>query len=113
MKHDMKTDQGENLAYFEPARPPCDGEKTDACVACEEMVADWYNEEKDYDYSTGKPKTPGSVVLHFTQVVWKATVRVGVGFAISKNNKFYTVARYAPKGNMGGEFTTNVLAPKK
>ena len=110
MNHDMETTQGENLAYFGPARPKCEGEKKKTCVACEEVVADWYSEEENYDYSTGEGR---GVVTHFTQIVWKASEKLGVGTAVSSTNKFYTVARYSPKGNMRGDFIKNVLPKQK
>ena len=60
--------EGENLAYFGPPKDKCQGPKTDKCVECGEIVTDWYDEVKDYDFNTGEGKTPNSVVLHFTQV---------------------------------------------
>ena len=64
----QERDQGENLAYFKPYKEKCQGPKRDDCVQCREIVADWYSEVKNYDFGMGKAKTPGSVVLHFTQV---------------------------------------------
>jgi len=68
-KHDPnRGPQGESVSFFTPPRPKCMGERKKECVACEEMVADWYNEVKDYDFNTGKGRNNGDVVLHFTQV---------------------------------------------
>jgi uncharacterized protein YkwD len=61
-------------------------------------------------------------VGHLTQLVWKATTKVGCvsidcGAAMTVNdvastmNK-YTVCNYAPQGNVGGEFSKNVVPPK-
>ncbi|XP_031567085.1 protein PRY1-like isoform X2 [Actinia tenebrosa] len=114
-EHDMKSvtskNQGENLAYFSPPKKKCMGAKKDDCVQCSEMVADWYNEVNDYDFNTGKAKAGGKVYLHFTQVVWKASVELGVGVGISQTYGFITVARYSPRGNMGSaeDFKKNVL----
>ncbi len=41
-------------------------------------VKDWVDEQKDYDYNTGKSKN-GKAVGHFTQVVWKKATKVGCG----------------------------------
>ena len=60
--------QGENLAYFKPFKRKCQGPKRDDCVQCAEIVDDWYDEVKNYDFDLGKAKTPSGVVMHFTQV---------------------------------------------
>ena len=71
-EHDFETlnkeNSGENLAYFAPPRKKCMGDKKPECVQCSEMVDDWYKEVKDFDFKTGKAKTPGKAVAHFTQV---------------------------------------------
>lgn len=59
--------QGENLAFFKPYKAKCQGPKRDDCVQCREIVDGWYDEVKNYDFGMGKPKTPGGVVMHFTQ----------------------------------------------
>ena len=41
-------------------------------------VKDWHDEEKDYDYNTGKSKS-GNAVGHFTQIVWKKAKKAGCG----------------------------------
>ncbi|CAF3889267.1 unnamed protein product, partial [Didymodactylos carnosus] len=51
---------------------------------------------------------------HFTQVVWRASNRLGVGAAIANNGawkKLYVVANYAPPGNYLGQFQQNVPRP--
>ncbi|KNG50388.1 scp-like extracellular protein [Stemphylium lycopersici] len=72
----------------------------------------------------GKPSLPHEVfekVGHLTQLVWKATNKVGcasldcgaamtVGGRPSKMNK-YTVCNYAPAGNAGGKYAANVVPP--
>lgn len=60
--------QGENLAFFKPFKQKCQGPKRDDCVQCREIIEGWYDEVKNYDFGMGKPKTPGGVVMHFTQV---------------------------------------------
>lgn len=59
--------QGENLAFFKPFKEKCQGPKKDDCVQCREIIEGWYDEVKNYDFGMGKPKTPGGVVMHFTQ----------------------------------------------
>ena len=62
------------------------------------MVKDWYDEIQDYNFDTGKNN--GGVILRFTQVVWKETTDLGMATAMS-TDKFFTVARYKPTGNIG------------
>ncbi|KAI1289719.1 Golgi-associated plant pathogenesis-related protein 1 [Halotydeus destructor] len=70
-------------------------------------VAGWYNEIKVYNYAK-----PGFSMAtgHFTQVVWKATTKVGCGQASSKCGTF-VCCNYLPAGNMQGQFEKNVLKP--
>ncbi|XP_032223565.1 ectin isoform X2 [Nematostella vectensis] len=106
-----KLGEGENLAYFAPANRKCKGPEDTWCVHCGEMVKDWYDEIADYDFNKGAGKDRWSVVLHFTQVVWRGTTQVGVATAVSPVTKnFYTVARYKIPGNQGTkeDFKKNV-----
>ncbi len=65
----------------------------------------WYNE---YDlYNFGNPGFSGATG-HFTQVVWKGSKRLGMGFAYG-NGRYYAVANYDPPGNMQGAFRANVF----
>ena len=106
-------DQGENLYYVTsqplPKRLCAYGEQGD-CLSCEEIVQAWYDEEGDYNYDTGKPKTQDAVILHFTQLIWKATNEVGMATAVA-GNRVVAVARYSPVGNWKGEFKENVPPP--
>lgn len=79
------------------------------------VINGWYSEVKDYNYnSPGFSMDTG----HFTQVVWKATTKIGCGVKTCNNlgqgAKLYTCS-YAPPGNMVGEdnkyFIQNVLKP--
>ncbi|KAI8332607.1 CAP domain-containing protein [Chlamydoabsidia padenii] len=74
-----------------------------------QVVAGWYNEVKDYDYSN--PGFSGSTG-HFTQVVWKGTTKIGCGFSNCGGKKIYS-CNYKKPGNYQGEFPQNVLPPKK
>ena len=73
-----------------------------------------YDEIKDYNF-TDPTKSTGKVTGHFTQVVWKASTKLGIGKGTGKKGSMacnYVVARYAPAGNIRGEYKANVL-PKK
>ena len=119
MVHDLESinkGSGENLAYFQPGDPnnmpiQCQGPKTPSCVQCREMVTDWYSDESNYDYNTGKSK--GGEILHFTQVVWKETTELGMATAISADT-WFSVARYKKRGNMGyaEDYIENVPRPQ-
>ena len=49
---------------------------------------------------------------HFTQVIWKSSSRLGVGYARSRGGTVYVVANYDPPGNFQGKFQTDVLPLK-
>jgi hypothetical protein len=49
---------------------------------------------------------------HFTQLVWKATNKMGAGIAYTSDRKqVYVVAQYTPPGNYEGQYQENVLPP--
>jgi len=61
-----------------------------------------YNYNGGFQYSTG----------HFTQVVWKGSTKLGVGYAFGDGGReIYVVAQYTPPGNYMGQFGSNVLRP--
>ena len=66
----------------------------------------WYDEIKDYNW-----KIPGFSVKtgHFTQVVWKNSLEIGIGVGLGENNSVVVCANYFPAGNMMGAFEENVL----
>jgi len=94
--------QGENL-YGRSTIP----------VDCETAVKSWYDEIKDWNFA--KSASNGGVTGHFTQVVWKGSTKVGVGFAVGKYTMsgrewpwVFVTARYLPTGNMQGQYAENV-----
>ena len=87
---------GENLAWSS-------GKRWNASKA----VAIWYNEGASYSYSQNTPQ-PGTG--HFTQLVWKASHKIGVGVARSNSGTF-VVCNYDPPGNVAGFYKGNVSRP--
>merc|ERR1712055_67561 len=83
---------GENLAYGWGY--PLDGEP-------KRMVQGWYNEISLYPGHYTKESG------HFSQVIWKNSKRLGVGFA-QKGNELFVAAVYDPKGNVDGQHAENV-----
>lgn len=73
----------------------------------EEPTTAWYDGIKYYDFEQGGfSMQTGS----FTQVVWKASRRLGVGIAYTNNGRLaYIVAHYSPPGNFGNEYQENVF----
>ncbi|KAF5900736.1 Golgi-associated plant pathogenesis-related protein 1-like, partial [Clarias magur] len=94
-----KSDNGENLYYFQSSSPKK--------LTGEEPVDSWYSEIKDYNFSN---PGFGSNTGHFTQVVWTSTKEVGVGLATDGKTVF-VVGQYKPAGNITnpGCFKENVL----
>uniref|UniRef100_A0A0N5B6R6 SCP domain-containing protein n=1 Tax=Strongyloides papillosus TaxID=174720 RepID=A0A0N5B6R6_STREA len=67
----------------------------------------WYDEVKNYDYNSLDTNFKS---LHFTQLVWTSSKKVG--FGIAKNSSTYVVvANFDPKGNILKKFNENVLPP--
>ena len=71
----------------------------------------WYNEIKDYDFETYSSKN-GNKVGHFTQLIWKDSKELGVGFYCN-SNKCCVVANYYPGGNILNEQAKQVENLKK
>ena len=71
---------------------------------------DWYKEIKLYNFNQpGFSMSTG----HFTQVVWKGSQKLGLGYALTGDGKtLYVVAQYSPPGNIRGQFEQNVLPTK-
>lgn len=46
---------------------------------------------------------------HFSQMVWKSSLDLGVGIAKTKKGKVLVVCNYNPRGNVVGQFNANVL----
>ena len=95
------TKYGENLMMGgTSSKTPIDKART-----IKNAVEMFYGEIKAYKEPKFKMTTG-----HFTQVVWKASSRIGVGIA-SSNGKVVVVINYNPPGNMAGHFKQNVIMP--
>lgn len=76
-------------------------------------IKTFYNEIKFYDWNNPvfSMKTG-----HFTQVVWKSSIEIGVGIATYPDQRYahrtVVCISYRPPGNVEGQFRQNVLPPK-
>ena len=70
-----------------------------------DIVDIWYNGgSENYNYNK-EPEIPND----FTQLIWKNSKSFGLGYALTKDNKYYIVANFFPEGNVKGQFLKNVL----
>jgi glioma pathogenesis-related protein 2 len=82
-----------------------------------QMVADWWAEKANYDYS--QPGSKPAQTGHFTQLAWVSTTTIGCGYGVGQAtingtvyNAYYGVCRYDPPGNVAGQYAANVMPPK-
>lgn len=88
---------GENL-YRRSSYPPTD-------IDASFPMNRWYQEVDNYDFENGDFS---SKTGHFTQVVWKGSQQLGVGY-VRKGGDVYVVANYYPPGNRMHQFQQNVF----
>ena len=97
------------LAHSEAKDRPGQGENlwlgTRGAYAIEEMAGGWVDEKRMFRAGIF-PQVSGtgrwSDVAHYTQIIWRATTRVGC--AIHKGKEWdVLVCRYAPAGNVVGQ----------
>ncbi|XP_010053000.1 pathogenesis-related protein 1 [Eucalyptus grandis] len=81
---------GENLAWASP-----DLTGTGA-------VNMWVGEKPDYDYNSNSC-APGKVCGHYTQVVWRNSVRLGCAKVQCATGGTLATCNYDPPGNVGGQ----------
>ena len=64
----------------------------------------WFDEYKDYDYSSNKCKS-GKVCGHYTQVVWAKSYKVGCAKTQCSNLTYggVFICNYGPSGNFVGQ----------
>ena len=73
------------------------------------LVDFWYENIKNYDFEKSDAKGD-KIIANFTQVVHKASTKLGVGLAKNiKSGDVYLVANYQEKGNYLGSFKYNVF----
>lgn len=67
----------------------------------------WYDEIKEFNFGV---EAKGMFKAgHFSQMVWKSSLELGVGVAKTKKGKVLVVCNYDPRGNVVGQFNSNVL----
>ncbi len=89
-----RTPYGENLAGG-----------TTGALPPEAVVEMWYREVDKYRFPDGGFSMETG---HFTQVVWRDTTELGCGMSRCGGMDIW-VCNYAPPGNMGGAYKTQVL----
>ncbi|XP_065357746.1 uncharacterized protein LOC135951926 [Calliphora vicina] len=96
MSHRPQNEYGENIYYALNMEP-----------TAEHCVKSWYDEIKNYNFSK-----PGfsSKTGHFTQVVWRDSIEVGVGIT-KLNNMTFVVCNYSPAGNVMNQYKDQVPRP--
>jgi uncharacterized protein YkwD len=94
--HQEESDDGENLFWG-----------TAGAFSQEQVVESWYEEIAAYSFSAPRVNDETG---HFTQIVWRASKRLGCAVARCRGNDFW-VCRYAPAGNDEGRMTQNVSKP--
>ena len=96
---------------------------------CKKAIKAWYDEIKDYDFTTGdrkKTSDPNSMIGHFTCLVWKAYTQFAMGYSvrhdiIQKQHKTNGKIKYSleiskfitfntkESTNISGKYVQNVL----
>ncbi|CAN6288533.1 unnamed protein product [Urochloa humidicola] len=68
-----------------------------------DAVKSWVDEKKNYHLDTNTCD-PGKVCGHYTQVVWRKSVRIGCARVVCDANRgVFIVCSYDPPGNFNGE----------
>lgn len=99
---DTKGRYGENLYWASPL-VWSDGRKETRKVMPGEVIASWGKEKADYDHSSNTCAA-GASCGHYTQIVWRETLKVGCGMAIcGDSHEQVWVCHYSPAGNIAGE----------
>jgi hypothetical protein len=70
-----------------------------------DAVDSWYDEIKQHIFNA-EPRTTGTG--HFTQVVWKESKELGVGWKTNDKGQTFVVCNYSPPGNYVGKYAANV-----
>jgi len=93
---------GENLFWASPLMWS-DGRKELRKVSPAEVIDSWGSEKADYDLASNECKA-GAVCGHYTQIVWRDTLKLGCCMADCRNTHgLVWVCHYSPAGNFVGE----------
>lgn len=101
MRHRANNPYGENLSWAS-AVSWSDGKRSIQQVTSKDIVNDWGNEDKWYNYQRNSCQQ-GRQCGHYTQMVWKDTTEVGCAVAICKDLSQVWVCNYNPPGNYVGK----------
>ncbi|HRG77388.1 MAG TPA: CAP domain-containing protein [Leptospiraceae bacterium] len=95
LTHRVQTDYSENLLSWNQ-------------LSGKLPVDRWYDEIKHYQFD--KPGENAEKAGHFTALIWHGSKEIGIGVAKSpKDNTYYYVCNYSPRGNLRGSFNRNVV----
>uniref|UniRef100_A0A0B8RS09 Cysteine-rich secretory protein 1a n=1 Tax=Philothamnus irregularis TaxID=1899461 RepID=A0A0B8RS09_9SAUR len=72
-------------------------------LAWTEIIQSWYDEYKNFVYGVGA-NPQGSVIGHYTQIVWYKSYRIGcaASYCPSSSYSYFYVCQYCPAGNWNG-----------
>jgi len=103
MRHsEPKGRYGENL-FWASAMKWSDGRLELQRVTPQKVVDSWGSEKSDYNYSSNSCAA-GKMCGHYTQVVWRATRKVGCAMAVCEDTRQQIwVCQYQPAGNWVGD----------
>lgn len=82
--------------------------EADYDITGEQLAKYWYEEGKQYNFDQ-EPFTLHVNAGHFSQMVWRSSLELGIGKAKTRCGKLIVVANYKPTGNVFGEFQSNVF----
>ncbi|XP_026453261.1 pathogenesis-related protein 1C-like [Papaver somniferum] len=68
-----------------------------------ELVKLWIAEKSYYNYGANTCSI-GKVCGHYTQIVWRESIRVGCARIVCNNGGTFVVCEYDPPGNWDGEY---------
>ena len=78
----------------------------------------WYQQEANYNYTTGKAEVEGTSIWEFTSMIWAGVENVGFGYAYGPGSingqdgtLIYIVAKYSPTPNIVDQFIQNIGVP--
>jgi len=94
---------GENISWKGPIHKYGGGTRPSDKPSAAVVVKMWYNEKYP-----GNRQYSRHGFNHFTQVVWAGSKKMCMATAMSKSGAWFTVARYYPQGNWGGQRPANV-----